>query len=233
MNPHKYILPIAIASLTMSAATSVANAGGSNVRLHKMTVSLKAEFEGDHKFDRKDNGDYKESQKILTMKISTKEILEGLVEEGVIGSIKGWSLHLATNDDAKIIGTYISKKNYAPINVSQYFGAGIDLEIEAYKSSYKNKTGIEKGDSTYKSMAYVMLDIDGFELEAGGILETKTSWSNETNGDGKFAKIYNSYEEFVKSAKFSGLSGEFEDDDEGLVTGSIKAGSGKEFTVNN
>ena len=224
MNPHKYILPVVISSLTMSSATAFAT--DSNIRLHKLTVKLKAYYEGDHKFDQKNNGDEKESQKILTEKISTKEILEGLVGEGVINSIKGWSLHLATNDDGEVIGTYISKNKNSPINVTQYFAASSGTTIMSYKREYNDKKDIDKGTVQYRSVSKVDINVDDVEVKTEGIVEVNTSFSDETGYE----------QEFVKSADFSDASGTIGDKGspaDGLVNGQLKAANGKEFTLNN
>jgi len=227
MNPNKYILPIALAAFTMSTATSSAvEPSTSVIRLHKLTVSLKAQYEGDYKLDKKNNGDEKESQKIQTKKISTKEILEGLVTEGVISSIQGWSLYLATNDNGEITGTYISKKANTPIDVSQYFDAYTTQSIEAFNTKYNAKRDVLSGSYTYKSLASVSLNMSSLSLLSSGIMETKTTISGEDlSTDNPDVK------ELVKSSKISDLSGQFEGKNEGLVTGSIKAGKGKDITV--
>lgn len=65
--------------------------------------------------------------KILTAKISNKEILEALVDEEVISSISGWSIVSASyNKGLARMGSgsefYIIKKGAEPINISEYMG---------------------------------------------------------------------------------------------------------------
>ena len=223
MNPNKYILPVAIAALTMSSATVFAT--DANIRLHKLTVKLKAYYEGDYKFDKKNNGDEKESQKILTEKISVKEILEGLVGEGVINSIKGWSLHLATNDNGEVIGTYISKNKNSPINVTQYFAASTGTTIMSYKRQYNNKKDIDKGTAQYRSVSMIDINVDDVEVKTRGLAEVNTSFSDEIGHD----------QEFVKNAKFNDVNGTVGDKGspaDSLVNGSVNAATGKKFTLN-
>lgn len=229
MKPNKYILPIAIASLTMSAHRVQADLVQDNGRSHKLTVSLKAHFEGAKKYDEKSNGDVKFSQKILTQKISNKEILEGLVNEGVIADIKGWSLILVTNNDADIVGIYIEKKNNVPIDVTQYFSAGSESEIESNNGKHNAKKAMTTVTTEKKSLGGIMFDIDDVMLEARGLLTRRTDFSKDEELEVE--------EEFVKDAKFSDMTGVFSDDaeeeeEEGLVTGSLKAAKGKKFTYN-
>ena len=176
----------------------------------------------------KDNGDSKWTQKIITQKVSNKEILEALVDEGVINDIKGWSIVLSSNDSAEITGTWITKKKNTPINISEFFDAKAtdDLTVSSYKGKFsgKNDEGSEKGNVT--ALAEVTMDIDGAKIQVNGTVKvdyTANFFGDE--GDG---------EAFITKATFENLAGIFseEEDDEGIVTGSLKIKAGKKFTDN-
>lgn len=194
-----------------------------NARQHKLTTSLKVAYEGEEKETEKNNGDMTWTRKIITMKISNKEILLGLVEEGVITDIKGWSIVLTTDDEAEVTGTWITKKKNTPINISEFFAAYSGPSIESYNAKYNAKKNTESATGTSMALASVIMDIDGVELEVDGTLTTDLSYSADLDAETE--------EEFIEKATFTDLSGDA-NDGEGLVTGSIKAGKGKKFTVN-
>lgn len=221
MNPTKHLFPIAIASLSMMGASAQADLAEDNAREHKATISLKVSYEGGEDVTHKNNGDIHFSQKILTMKISNKEILQGLVEEGVIADIKGWSIIFITNDNAEVVGTYLTKKNNLPINITSYFSASSGPQIEAFKGKYIDSKDLESGTATYKSLASLMMDIDGVDIKVQGVMKSDTDFSDDGHTE----------EEFIKKADFTDLSGVM-NEDEGLVTGSAKAAKGKKLTVN-
>jgi hypothetical protein len=229
MKTTRHILSTVIASLSMVGASAQAEPlNEDNAREHKVTVSLKAFYEGPEEEDEKNNGDETYSQKILQMKISNKEILEGFVDENLIDDIKGWSIVLLTDNNAEIVGTFLTKKNNFPIDVTEYFEADGGPGIEEYKGKYSDKKDLDTGTATYMSLAALLLEISGVAIEVQGILEANTDFSQEGGDD---------EEEFVKTADFTNLSGIIEDpelgpDEEGLVTGSIKAAKGKKLTFN-
>ena len=220
--------PVAVAALTMVGAITQAAAQENNARSHQLTTSLKIEVEGEEEVKDKDNGDSKWTQKIITQKVSNKEILEALVDEGVINDIKGWSIVLSSNDSAEITGTWITKKKNTPINISEFFDAKAtdDLTVSSYKGKFsgKNDEGSEKGNVT--ALAEVTMDIDGAKIQVNGTVKvdyTANFFGDE--GDG---------EAFITKATFENLAGIFseEEDDEGIVTGSLKIKAGKKFTDN-
>lgn len=222
MKNPPYILPAIIASLAITGPSSAqADLAEDNAREHKVTATLKVFYEGIEEVSQKNNGDIHYSQKIITKKVSNKEILEGLVEEGVIADIKGWSIILITGDNAQIVGTYITKKNNLPIDITSFFDASSGHQITAYKGKYIDKTESESGTATHKSLASLRMDIDGVELEVQGVLEADTEYFEDESTD----------EEFVKKAQFTDLSGSF-NEGEGLATGSVKVANGKKITIN-
>ncbi|MDF1712040.1 MAG: hypothetical protein P1U90_07350 [Akkermansiaceae bacterium] len=134
----KCITFTAVASFTMVGAITQAAAQEANARAHQLTTSLKIDVEGEEEVKNKDNGDSKWSQKVITQKVSNKEILEALVDAGVINDIKGWSIVLSSNDSAEVTGTWITKKKNTPINISEFFNANAtdDLTISSYKGKF-------------------------------------------------------------------------------------------------
>jgi len=223
-----YILPVAIVSLTMAVASVQAeDLPDNNARQHKLTTSLKVTYEGEEKTSEKNNGDETYVQKFVTAKISNKEILLVLVEDGVIADIKGWSIVLTTNDNAEITGTWITKKKNTPINISNYFDAASrGGSISSYKGKYTAKKNADSGNETTMDIAYLAMYTEPGELpvlDVRGILTADTSYSFDYDLD--------TGEDFIEKATFTDLSG-VAMDGEGFVTGSIKAGKGKKFTVN-
>jgi hypothetical protein len=225
----KCITFTAVASFTMVGAITQAAAQEANARAHQLTTSLKIDVEGEEEVKNKDNGDSKWSQKVITQKVSNKEILEALVDAGVINDIKGWSIVLSSNDSAEVTGTWITKKKNTPINISEFFNANAtdDLTISSYKGKFSGKKdeGSEKGAIT--ALSKVTMDIDGAKIEVDGTVKVEYT-ANFFGSDGEG-------EAFITKATFENLSGIFsaDEDDEGLVTGSLKVKEGKRFTDNN
>ncbi len=58
--------------------------------------------------------------KMVTERISNKQILEALVEAGVITNITGYSIALYTNDDEGGVAFHLVKAGSPAINISQY-----------------------------------------------------------------------------------------------------------------
>ena len=194
-----------------------------NAREHKTTVSLKTYYEGRESVDEKKNGDIQFSQKMLTKKISNKEILEGLVREGVISTISGWSIVLISGNSAELIGTFITKNSNTPIDISAYFGIYVRDISESYKGKHTAKKDSVKGTANSKAISDLVIDLNGIELEAQGLLDFKSEFFAEHDLDVG--------EEFIKSAKLNDLTGEYTHK-YGVVTGSVKASNGKKITIN-
>jgi hypothetical protein len=236
MKIQKYILPVALASFAMGTYAQ-ADPAQDNLRSHQLTVSLKGHYEGEATSKHNNNGVLKSvTQKILTQKISNKQILEALVDNGLINSIKGWSLILVTDDEANIVGVFIDKKKNIPIDITQYFNANAGDDLTEVKGKYNSKKDVMTVDTKNKSLGSVSINFWDLSLNASGILNfNKHSVAEDTEGE-------NLEEAFMTTADFSDLTGTLnrfvevgphgDDAVDGLVTGSIKAAKGKAFTYN-
>jgi hypothetical protein len=218
-----YQLPIAIASVAI-ATSNISAAQPRDGRIHNVTVSLEATFEGDYKTTAKDETDdvYEESVKIVTEKISNKQVLEALVDAEVITDIKGYSIVMLTNSETNITGIYLRKNKVVMDNITEYFDAQIAPmpPIEGYKGSYRNNKGQDLYQSTDETITIgsVGFDIGGLSFSAQGLVQLKTEY---TDDDG--------YEtEFVKTGSFSDLTGHV-NEAAVIITGGIKAGEGAKY----
>jgi hypothetical protein len=216
----KAILPAAIASLALTAFVQA-----SDYREHNLTISLRISTQENEKFKETNNG-YKASQRIVSERISNKEILEVLVDEGVIPEIRGWSLKVLTNGAGVIDGFYLTKKNHAAINVSAYFEYDIYFSIEAFKERFsENNSGKEKFDYDFNILGSGYLDIviGDFYTDTCSLVTLigrETSRKDGSNVDS---------ESVTRSASFENIVGEayFDDEPYGIVVGFVKAVEGK------
>jgi hypothetical protein len=218
-----YQLPIAIASVAI-ATSNISAAQAPEGRIHNVTVSLEATFEGVFKTTAKDETDdvYEESVKIVTEKISNKQVLEALKDDGLITEIKGYSIVMLTDSDADILGVWLRKDKELVENISGYFDADIAPvpPIEGYKGSYKNN----KGQNLYQStddtitLGSVGFEIAGLSFSAQGLVQLKTAYTDDDGNETTF----------VKTGSFSDLTGPVNEAPV-IITGGIKAGEGAKY----
>jgi hypothetical protein len=217
-------LKVAIASLAL-AAYGHANGIEDEYREHNVTIALKLSTEGEEKFEENNNG-FKASQKIVTQKISNKQLLEALVEEGVIDSIKGWSIKALTSG-SKIAGFFLVKKNHDPVDISEYFDYDVSFVLEQYKEKLKETDNVEKYENHYHILAtgYFDLLIGDFSTETNCLVTV----SGREYYKGQEVKVESESAEWIKKAAFEKIVGEAYEDDEpfGVIEGSVKAGEGK------
>lgn len=130
--------------------------------------------------------------KILTAKISNKEILEALVEEGVISSISDWSI--VNVGSGKGVGRtyirsglYLSKKGVEPINVSEYisiYHAGAEavasntIATNTYSGAKDSVSTTEEfaGVANGKTLVSVELNFSGMDAQMQGV----QSWAQSS-----------------------------------------------------
>jgi hypothetical protein len=180
------------------------------------------------------------SQKLMTTRFSNKEMLEALLGQDVDlanamgGSIKGWSIILITNAEGDVIGTAITKKNAAPIDVTEYFGATAGPAIQGITPS-KNSLNIQR-----VSLASVSIDLSDLTTDLQGVLNVNSVYTEENA----------SFMEIIQSANFTDLSGywsqgydiwesgssevlaaDFVREFTGVVTGTVRAGRPSAFNV--
>jgi hypothetical protein len=216
-------LKVALSSLAL-AAYGHANGLNQEYREHNVTVALELSTEDDGKFKETNNG-FKSSRKIVKEKISNKQVLEALVEEGVIGEIKGWSIKVLTKGSGKIAGFFLTKKNHDPLDISELFEYDIYFAIEEYKEMFKETGKGEKYENVFNILGtgYLDLFIGDFSTDTCSIVKVSSKESyKEQEGESESAA-------FIKNAAFVNIVGEAYDDEEpfGVIEGSIKAGEGK------
>ena len=220
-------LRLAIAALALGASLQ-ANAvnGNGEYREHNVTVALKLFTESDEQFKETNNG-FKASQNIVSEKISNTEVLEALVEEGVIDEINGWSIKVLTYGAGEIVGIYLTKKNEDPVDVSDYFEYDVFFALQEYKEKLKENN---QGDETYEKTSnilgtgYLDLFIGDFNTDTFSIVKLAARESFKEDGDDIES------EAVTKKASFEKIVGEAYEDEEpfGVIEGSIKAGEGKQ-----
>ena len=151
------LLPLAIVAL----AANGANAQNTPDEFqHALTVSLIVSSEGKlNDQSSTKNGVLTElfSNAIVSEKISNKEILDSMVKDGVIQSVKGWSLAVST-EDGEIVEYQLVKKGQDSIDVSDYF----DSQVNDTISSVKGK--IATGDETLGNSSARIMALGSFGL---------------------------------------------------------------------
>ena len=241
----KSILSLAFATLAIAATNAHAGAQAQmNARQHNLTVALSLAYEGDYS-EKPNNNGFTESRKLLTEKISNKELLQAFLDEdGDVAfemgyTIKGWSIVLITDDDADIIGTYLVKKGMESIDVTDYFYAEAGPTIDGYEGKYDLSKDLYTAKDQSVGLARLGIEIDDFATDLQGVLNVKSDYTDDDEDEF----------EFITTAAFTDLSGYFyvedeEDDDvgfaaveideesvDGVVTGTINAATGKAITL--
>lgn len=228
----KLLLAATTAALAITGTVNAQWIGDGALYEHGLSINLQLISEGAYSRTTSTNGNYTESQKILTKKLSNKEILEALKADGLITSITGWSIVLITNDDGEVVGTRINKRNTPSIDISDYFSAKEKFSVQAYNGRYVANKRLYQAVGQSVTLAEVEIEIDDFQATAQGVLNANYLESGEdrmvavsARGDKRLSNT-----EIIQNATFTNLTGEFEDDGaedffvEGIMTGSVVAG---------
>lgn len=202
-NEIKNTLPLAIVAL----ATNGANAQNTPDKFkHALTVSLIVSSEGKlNDQSSTKNGVLTEvfSNAIVSEKISNKEILDSMVKDGVIQSVKGWSLAVST-EYGEIVEYQLVKKGQDSIDVSGYFASQVNDTISSVKG--KTVTGDETlGNSSARIMALGSfgLHLPTTEVLTNGLYNADSTFIVDTQ-----KKIEQS---ILSSASLTGLLGQATD----------------------
>lgn len=118
--------------------------------------------------------------KMVTFRISNKEILEDLVEQGVIENITGYAIQLiGSPDEEGYIDSkfYVVKRGETPIDISEYFSAesGAEAEnynyrsVKVYTPSTETETTTVTGKSSGKELIQLHYSASVGSLEIEGI----------------------------------------------------------------
>jgi len=227
---YRSFVQAGIAALTL--ASSHAFAQVDKAYEHGVTLTLTEYSEGEVKETNSVNSSREvntEKSTFVTRKFSNKQFLEGLVEDGLISSISGWSLKVIFTTDGEFIDLFIVKKGTNPINVSEYIGFDTFDVVEEYsetETEYTNGNFTDKGTWNERGYSEVFVDVPGFDTMLDGAYYSKHSYNYEENVVQEFVK------EDVKllSANLYSLVGvntDTEDENESFVEGSAAVGSGK------
>ena len=218
----KYYLPIALASLVLATNVTAQD----EYREHSVTFSCTLSTEAPEQFKENENG-YKASRKIATEKLSNKEILEALADEGVISNIKGWSIKILTLGNGNIEGVFLTKKDTTPIDITEFFEFDIYFALEAYTEQSKEKNGDETYESTSRIYGTGSLNVYIGDFSTDTLCIVKISGEDHyEEDDGDVVEDVS----VTEDASFEKIVGEAYDGDEafGVIEGSVRAGDGKE-----
>lgn len=199
----------------------------------------------------KDVYTYEYGSKMLTYKISNKEILTDLMNEGVIDSIAGYSISFVSEDggdggeNGGANGFYITKKGEAPIHIDDYlsvddeYGADVATdsykEVETYDYTKDTETYSVTGKGNGKTLVGVYYETSAYSVYMQGV----ATWSDSLKSFGKGEDQF--YAWIPSSGKVSAITGdldesgddEFDNEDEyednSLIEGSISLGAGSLF----
>lgn len=184
---------------------------------------------------------YEEGSKIATYKISNKEFLEALVEEGVIQNIFGWALVTVDADDVGS-GTFITKKDAEPINVDQYlYTEWGDVEAEAEQESTKevytynwlSDTETFKATGTQKSRSLVGIksQFASAKIDSHGVLDETATLKTFGTGEDQYTQWIDGANNITSISGslvyFDDYLGGWDNYDGSLITGSISIAAEK------
>ncbi|MFZ9936137.1 MAG: hypothetical protein ACO3JG_03665 [Luteolibacter sp.] len=218
--------PLCVAAASIALAANVeANGFSGDYREHNVTIALKLSMEADQNYQETQNG-YKASQKIVTEKVSNRQILEALREEGVIDDIKGWKIKALTSGAGNVVGIFLTKKNEDPIDVSEFCDLKIHYVLEAYAERLKENN---QGDDDYEKKFNILgtgsldISIGDFRTDTCGIVKLAAKESYKEDGE-DFVSM-----SVTKKASLENIVGEALEEDEpfGVIEGSMKAGEGR------
>jgi hypothetical protein len=235
---YRSFVQAGIAVLTLASSHAFAQA--TKAYEHGVTLTLTEYSEGEVKETNSVNSSREvntEKSTFVTSKFSNKQFLDGLVEDGLISSISGWSLKLIVSQEGGLPVLYIVKKGTDPIDVSDYIGFETYDVVEEYsetETEFTNGNFTDKGTWNERGYSEVFVDVPGFDTMLDGAYYSKHSYSYEDNVVQEFEK------EDVKllSANlysFVGVNTDTEDEIESFVEGSAAVGSGKlvDFIISN
>jgi hypothetical protein len=123
--------------------------------------------------------------KMVTFRISNKELLEGLVEQGVIESITGYALQLiGSPDEEGYVDNkfYVAKRGETPIDISEYFFANSE-DAEAENYSYRSvavsnpNTETQTFTETGRANGKELIELTYSSVNGGMELEGVVNWA--------------------------------------------------------
>lgn len=211
--------------LAVTIATLALYSGGSAVAQgtyeHKLTTALVLSEQIDNP-DRETSSGVSYSSFIYKQKITNRNLLEILVDEGVINEITGWSI-VAISEDGDIQGFALTKRGRAPVDVSDYFQLGSDPNVSYSFKGFQNYN-TEIYTENYSSQALGYLDFrtldDSLELYLDAMVKKYGTYFEDELENYDVDKLY--------SASIEKGIGDLYDFDEfiGNVEGSYKVSKG-------
>lgn len=166
----------------------------------------------------------KETSKFDVFRVGNKQLLEILLEEGIIkdSTIRGWALveYLQTSgsmEDEGMFqrGIFLVKTGREPIDVNEYLGYTLtEREVESGEETYSEKNGVFSETSKYDGQCIGKIQFAGATIGSGVAGYTNTwsgTWS-EYDYDYNWTWSY-SPQTFSISGISGWLGGESEDDD--------------------
>ena len=223
-----------LAALAM--ASSSAFAQGIDVYEHGVTLTLTQYIEGEETETVSENSSkevFTNKSTFVTRKFGNKQLLEALVEDGLIPSISGWSVKLYLTTDGNRISVFITKKNVDPIDISDYLDYFTNEIVDEYNSK---ETFFTNGNYDYnetfnlRGLAGVAVNVPGLVVETSGAFYSKQAFTEKQVGEEESVEDLK-----VKSVNIYNLVGvpesEGEGEEDSIVEGSVAVGSGKRTTL--
>jgi hypothetical protein len=222
-SPRAYFLGACLAAMPVAQAQQLAKNG---LRIpYTIALTATSEIEGEPKEWTKNGISYtKETTKFDVFKVSNKQLLEVLLEQGIIedGTISGWSLveYLQTkgsSDDEGMFqqGIFLVKTGREPIDMNEYLGYTLtEREVESGEETYSENNGVYTETSKYKGQCVGKIQLADVNIGLG-LAKYADTWSGSWS---EYDYEYNSTWSYVpQSFSISGISGwlggESEDDD--------------------
>jgi hypothetical protein len=220
-SPWAYFLSAYLAAMPASQAQQLPKNG---LRIpYTIARTATSEVEGAPKEWTKNGISYtKETTKFDVFKVGNKQLLEVLLEQGIIedGTISGWSLveYLQTkgsSDDEGMFqqGIFLVKTGREPIDMNEYIGYTLtDREVESGEETYSENNGVYSEASKYNGQCIGKIQLAGVNIGSGVAKYTDT-WSGTWSEYDYNSTWSYSPQTFSISGISGWLGGESEDDD--------------------
>jgi len=185
---------------------------------------------------------YEYGSKITTFRISNKEFLEVLVEEGVIPEIRGWAVVVVEADDE--FGIFIEKRGERPIDVSEFLIiSGHQSEAEAFQENYRFvstevfSSGVVTERETGNFRAFALVDVSfqavDVEMELQGMLLETQTLRTFGMGDGRYTQWIPGARNINNITGWLSFDDGWDDEFPSVITGSISAAAGRQVDLSN
>jgi len=181
----KHAFALAIATITIGIVN--ADAQKSQPLQHNTTFRLELKYQGEPTYSESRFG-FRENSRFVTERISNRQLLEALVEDGFIQEIRGWSIVLVT-DGPYYSRFYLVKRDHDPVDLGCRLRIGTSCEsIQEFAFAFDERRNPSSANSyTRMSLGELRIRIGNFRTsESQGVF----SISGASSGNLRMAEAH-------------------------------------------